>query len=675
MSTISSGCYIIDSDYNIVSVNETAKAIYPQLTTGDKCYHSLLGLDAPCPQCPVANGIKGPNIYKDPIRNIAETVDAVEVELSAGKKGYALIFSTVGEAEELAGNLPLGANELKDLAIVKALTIDYSDLFSVELATGDITFYRHNGDTVLNDSIIRHLMKYDEEKKKYVDRFIPKEDREEMLHKFGLPYIIERLRTRESITIHYRVVYKGEMHYFYRRVTRAGAADSFAYIIVGIACEDAAMESHRKMQRLERNLTEVEIDSKAGLYTKEAFLIHGQELLDRYPDEDFDFCLLKLENLGVINHRYSRTAGDNLIRLVGGLLKEYDDDHTCLAYFGDGIFASFTQSYDAEKRRNRVLDFRDTIVRRSQIKDIVAKWALYVAPKKDMSVDEIIEKTNFALSMIRTNVHEDYIVFDQKIMDRMDWERKTENEFDVALKNREIVPWYQPKYSLKTGKIIGAEALARWIKPDGSQISPADFVPILENSVKVDRLDVYIFKEVCRLQEKLQDMGFARFPISVNLSRASMFTESLVDIYSRTAATYGVSPENMPIEITESAAVRAADIQGFANNLLRRGFVLHMDDFGSGFSSLASLQFISFESIKLDKTLIDLIGHESNENLLKHTIAYAKESGKSVIAEGVETYEQYMFLKFVGCDAVQGYYFSKPVDEATFIEMLKKERM
>ena len=201
-------------------------------------------------------------------------------------------------------------------------------------------------------------------------------------------------------------------------------------------------------------------------------------------------------------------------------------------------------------------------------------------------------------------------------------------------------------------------------------ISPGDFIPILERCGKINALDEYVFQKVCKFQTELKASGKPEIPISVNLSRASLFTEDIAEIYSRIAQEYGVSPAQIPIEITESAAVRASTIKGFANELINKGFALHMDDFGSGYSSLASLQIIPFELIKLDKTLIDFIGNDGGESLIKHTIAFAKESGMTVVAEGVENFEQYMFLKVVGCDIVQGFYFSKPVAEDVFAEMI-----
>ena len=674
MEITSSGCYVIDDDFNVINVNQTAKDIYPQLEVGRKCYTCLLGLDKPCGPCPVVNGRKGPNIYTDPIRGISEMVDAVDMEIAGAGSCHALIFSTVGSREALAATLPTDADTLTNLDIIKALTVDYYDVFEVDLKQEKITLYRHDRRPIEPDSVYKNILSYEEGIENYVKRHVVEEDREQFRIHNSIPYIKEHLQMSESFNVHYRVSISGEVHYFFRKIARVGNADDFSSVIVGVSCEDDEINSRIYSETLEKNLAEIEYDNLTGLYTKEAFMVRGEELLRSHPDTSYDFCISNIENLLMINHQYGRAAGDKLISLVGRLLKGYEADNNCITYLGDGRFASFTINEPRESRKAAVMAFRDEITRLSEIKGVSLKWSIYTNVPAGMSIDDIIDKTNYALATIRQSIYQDYVEFDRTVIDKMDREGAIEKNFEKALANGEFAAWYQPKYSIKTGKIIGAEALARWKKPDGSMISPGEFVPVLEKSGKIRRLDEHIFGLVCDMQERLKEEGIDDIPISVNLSRASMYAEDIADKYSEIAKQKCVDKESIPIEITESAAVRASVIGNLADELIAKGFKLHMDDFGSGYSSLASLQVISFDSIKLDKSLIDFIGRESSDSLLKHTIAFAKESGKHVVAEGVENYEQYLFLKVAGCDAVQGYYFSKPVEEEIFMDMLRKDR-
>ena len=167
------------------------------------------------------------------------------------------------------------------------------------------------------------------------------------------------------------------------------------------------------------------------------------------------------------------------------------------------------------------------------------------------------------------------------------------------------------------------------------------------------------------MEMQLLEEGDA-LPISVNLSRVSVYDDNVADAYYDIAMQYGNIIKYLPIEITESAAVSDVKIHKLAQEFTKYGFILHMDDFGAGFSTLAALETLPFTTLKLDKSLVDLIGKKDAEALLKHTVAYAKETGKGVVAEGVENKGQYDFLKQIGCDTIQGFYFARPMDENAF---------
>ena len=427
METKSSGCYVIDRDFNLVSMNASAREIYPQLKIGEKCYKCLMELNEPCGPCPVVNKKMGPRIYLDPIRNIAETVDAVEVEID-GCEGpcHALVFSTVGNASSFAATLPKTAEELKNLALIKALTVDFQDVFSVNIGTGKISLYRHDSKPVEEGSPFRNIVQYDQEVKKYADRYVCDDDKEQFLEKTALDYVREKLKTAESYKIYYRVKLNGETHYYFRKFARAGQPDSFENIIIGVSCNDKEELEKRSRLELEKNLSMVEKDISTGLYTKEAFLMRSPRLFAKYPEMGFDYGILKIENLGSINHQYGRAAGDRIISLIGELLGKRAISTNCIAYLGDGTFASFTENTPTDIRKSAIYEFRDEIFERSELKNLSLKWSLYVDVDKNLSVEEISEKAQYALSAIRANVHEDYVEFDQIMIDRMDWEDKVE---------------------------------------------------------------------------------------------------------------------------------------------------------------------------------------------------------------------------------------------------------
>ncbi len=671
MNNESSGCYVIDAEYNIINVNSVAKKIYPQLEIGKKCYKCLMNLDEPCGPCPVVAGRKGPTSYVDPIRHITEVVDAVDIDVD-GEKCHALIFSTVENEASFAATLPTSAEDLKNLALVKALTVDYVDVLSVNLNDRNTIMYRLNNKPL--DDSLKHKdnTPYSERIEEYIEKYVYEEDKEKMREQSDLSYMENELKKVESFRVHYRVLLNGEIHHYYRKIARVGNPDSFENIVIGVGCEDEEVMNREKQTSLENVLSKVETNSTTGLLNREAFLIYGDNLLKKNPDIEYDFGVLTIDNMDSLARQYGPIAKEKFRHVVGTTLKKHASESVCMAYLGSNTFGSFSLSTEENVRKNDIRGFCEEINKESDIKNYQFKWTFYKNLNHNEPVEQIVDKVMHMLQIIRPGIRDDYFEFDNSMLERYEWDFSVEQNFRNGIQRGEFVAWLQPKYSVDTREIVGAEALARWINEDGKMIPPNRFIPILESSGLISQLDEEIFRQACKLQAELKEAGMKQIPISVNLSRASLFVRDIPSVYSRIAKEYGVDTSLIPIEITESAAIRAAMFKSFAEDLINKGFPLHMDDFGSGYSSLASVQVIPFESIKIDKSLIDFIGKKSGESLLKHTIEFARENGISVIAEGVETDEQLMFLRIVGCDSVQGYLFSKPLEKTEFIKLLGK---
>ena len=235
-----------------------------------------------------------------------------------------------------------------------------------------------------------------------------------------------------------------------------------------------------------------------------------------------------------------------------------------------------------------------------------------------------------------------------------------EERFADALKNKEFVVYYQPKYDAYSEKVVGAEALIRWQTPNG-MIPPGDFLDVFEEDGLIRTLDEYVFREVCALHKKRMEKNQPPIPISVNISRKTLFAPGIVDIYKSIAESYGVETKYIPIEITESLALANKKIKPIADSFINAGFELQMDDFGSGESALNGLNMMHFTVVKLDKSLIDFIGQKNGDLILNYAMALGKELGVQLVAEGVENINQLAFLRKNNCDVIQGYYFSKPL--------------
>lgn len=248
--------------------------------------------------------------------------------------------------------------------------------------------------------------------------------------------------------------------------------------------------------------------------------------------------------------------------------------------------------------------------------------------------------------------------------------RVIEDGFEQAILDKQFEIWYQPKYHAASGVLSGAEALVRWRKSDGTLMPPIKFIPIYEKNGMIPRLDEYIFRMVCAQQKKWLEDGKQIRPVSVNISRVSLYYLNLVEKYKTIVDEYELETQHIQLEITESATIGNDEAASLIEQFHRAGFKMLLDDFGSGYSSLSTLNMMHFDIMKLDKSLIDYIGDENGEKLLHYITKLGQNLGLEITAEGVETKEQVEFLQKLHCDEIQGYYFSKPLQAEEFGKLL-----
>ncbi|WP_407388718.1 EAL domain-containing protein [Allisonella histaminiformans] len=233
--------------------------------------------------------------------------------------------------------------------------------------------------------------------------------------------------------------------------------------------------------------------------------------------------------------------------------------------------------------------------------------------------------------------------------------------FDEALKNKWIKVYYQPVVRTITGAFCGAEALARWNDPEKGLLSPAEFIPVLEDTGRITELDLYVLEQICQDYQMVSKRGNRVVPVSFNLSRKDLLHNDIIERIEAIMARYNVPRELVNAEITESAFVEDVEQIGPALKKLHElGYQVWMDDFGSGYSSLGILKDYSFDEIKIDMSFLSKFDKKAR-NILRSVVTMAKRIGVQTLAEGVETKEQYVFLYTIGCEKIQGYYFGRPM--------------
>ena len=252
-------------------------------------------------------------------------------------------------------------------------------------------------------------------------------------------------------------------------------------------------------------------------------------------------------------------------------------------------------------------------------------------------------------------------------MNRKMNEQELLESFDKAVESGHIYVLYQPKINHSTGRMIGAEALMRWTDPEFGIQYPSDFIPVLEKNDLIYRADLCVFEQVCRFLRNCIDSGLKPVPISVNMSRYDIYRKNYVKKKKKLREKYDVPVKYLHMEMTESSAIGGMElVSGVLKKLHELGYIVEMDDFGSGYSSLNVLKDLEVDVIKLDMRFLsgDIGGRGGT--IISSIVQMAKWLGTPVIAEGVETIEQADYMKSIGCNYIQGYLYSKPVPENDF---------
>jgi len=287
----------------------------------------------------------------------------------------------------------------------------------------------------------------------------------------------------------------------------------------------------------------------------------------------------------------------------------------------------------------------------------------------------MIERANIALNQAKGNHMVPYCVYDGSMWDEMLDEQNIMNALDSAMDNNEFSLLLQPKYELKNETVIGSEALVRWVTKEGENIPPSKFIPIFEKNGSIYELDKFMWESVCQQLRKWLDEGKAVKPVSVNVSRIDLYDPELVNVLVRIVNKYKIPKELFELEITESAYTGDPQmIMSVVDNLQREGFRILMDDFGSGYSSLNMLKDIYIDVLKIDMGFLQRTDRTGRGNNILAAVVYMADKLKlPTIAEGVETKEQVDFLKSIGCNWAQGFYFSQPISAEEFSQLLENK--
>ena len=412
-----------------------------------------------------------------------------------------------------------------------------------------------------------------------------------------------------------------------------------------------------------------ERDQLTHLYNREYFF-HYAELYDMYhKDEAMDALVVDVNHFHMVNERYGKHYADGILRRIGQELAEWEGiacrrgADTFLAYL------PHTEDYSGLLEKLTAAACGDA---RGRIR---LRMGAYANADKSIGMDRRFDRAKMAADSIRESYTTSIGMYDYALHEKEIYAERLLEEFQEALEQKQFLVYFQPKYDIRPEKpvLCGAEALVRWKHPELGMISPGVFVPLFENNGLVLELDSYVWREAAAQIREWKDSLGKAVPVSVNVSRIDMRDPDLTTNLFELVREYRLDHSDFHLEITESAYTQdAQQIIDTVHSLRDAGFVIEMDDFGSGYSSLNMISTLPIDMLKLDMGFIrNAFSATGNTKMLKVIINIAESLGVPMIAEGVETEEQMLALKEMGCDIVQGYYFSRPVPPDEFETFLK----
>ena len=382
-----------------------------------------------------------------------------------------------------------------------------------------------------------------------------------------------------------------------------------------------------------------------------------------------------LDDYKMIAGMFGAQKGDNVLRgvyeCISSALKEGE--------FVARVDADHFVFYLNERQRAAVLERLRQIERgirrlsdKMGVLHVVPRFGVY-AMRPEEGVRRACELSNLALGAAKGN-SDNVVSFYQDVDQNAFFESmQIEDRFDAAIGSHQFKAYYQPKCNPKTGEIVGAEALVRWVQANGSMLPPARFIPLFEKNGAIGKLDEYMFTCVCAQLSQWRKEGVEIRPVSVNLSRASLCRQGVALTYKRILEGYGLSTWMVPLEVTESAMISNDAVISVLLEFYRYGFRIEIDDFGKDQSTLPMLKLPFVDTVKLDKTLIDCIGDRKGEIMLRQIVHLCYELGLYTTAEGVEFEDQVDFLRALECTDIQGYYFSAPLPVEKYTKKLKAQ--
>ena len=421
-------------------------------------------------------------------------------------------------------------------------------------------------------------------------------------------------------------------------------------------------------------IKEVKRDKLTNLYSLEFFKKFAVQFDSLEPGKPKDLLSINIARFHLVNELYGHAYGDQILKKIAMFLKTYisNDNKGLACRMGGDEFLLYCLHQDDYS------SFVDKLIKTINSQGVHIHIGIYPNVDEHLDKDFAIGRVISTQDSIKEDLNKIVAIYDEKAQEKARFEEELISCFDTAIQEKQFKVYYQPKYSIQGEKnnLSSAEALIRWVHPKYGMISPGVFIPLFEENGLIQKLDNFVFTEVARQQAEWYEKYHFYLPISVNVSRVDIYNPDLEKEIIAAVDKYGVPHDKYFIEITESGfSVSMQEVIDLAVSLKQKGFLIEIDDFGSGYSSLNALTELVFDVIKIDSGFIRRMNsNEKNKEVVKMILNLCKQFQVLSVAEGVEKEEEYLFLRENGCDVIQGYYFSRPLPVSEISLLIEKER-
>lgn len=411
-----------------------------------------------------------------------------------------------------------------------------------------------------------------------------------------------------------------------------------------------------------------EFDTLTGIYNYGKFCQEASRFIKSVPHGRCAVLVLDVERFKLINDRFGLEMGDSALRYIARALEQTAGKLGKYARVQADEFCIVLPYLTKQDVIKEIRHLNSRLQRFREDCPIGARVGVYLVEDPDIPVNLMVDRARIAGERAKGNAVQPYAFYEKELRDRLLTEQKIEREAEAALEKGEFEVFLQPKYSLPQHRICGAEALVRWRHPEHGLIAPGEFLPLLERNGMILRLDQYVWEETAKILRRWREEKRAELPVSVNVSRLHISRVTLTPLLAALTEKYGLAPKQLHLELTETLLMEnQEELVGLMEALRDAGFILELDDFGSGYSSLNILRDVPVDILKLDKGFLDeTLTGPRGQIVIRHVLEMARELGLSVVAEGVETKEQMDFLRCADCDMIQGYFIARPLPVEDF---------